>query len=95
MTLYRFFQAVSAFLGVLRVAILIHWFLTLFNARNAVVDWLGMFIQPFVSPFRQLSLWLMRKTNVPLDFSYFFSLIGLTVINRLWWALYALLRGVR
>lgn len=95
MTLYRVFQAVSVFLSVLRIGILAYWFLALFNARNAVTRWLEMFIQPFVSPFRQLSLWLMRKTNVPLDFTYFFSLIGLSVVNRLWWMLYSLLRGLR
>ena len=95
MTLYRIFQAVSVFMSVLRLAILLYWFLTLFNARNALVDWVETFIQPFISPFRRLSLWLMARTGVRLDFTCFFSLIGLSVLNRLWWLLYAFFRTIR
>lgn len=95
MTLYRFFQAVSVFMGILRVAILLSWFLALFNARGAVADWVEAFIQPFLSPFRRLGMWLMERTGVRLDFSYVFALIGLTLINRLWWLLYSFFRAVR
>ena len=38
---------------------------------------------------------MIEKTGVPLDFSYFFALIGLSIVNRLWWLLYSLLRGFR
>lgn len=95
MTLYRLFQAGSVFLSILRIAILVHWFLTLFNIRNAITQWLEVFIQPFVSPFRRLAMLLIEKTGMRLDFTYFFALIGLSVVNRLWWLLYGLFRGMR
>ena len=92
MTFYRIYQVGWAFLTILRAAIVIHWLLTLFNMRSAVTDWIGGFIAPFVTPFRRLSVWLMRRTNVPLDFTYVFALIGLSIVARLWYMLYVLIR---
>lgn len=91
-TLYGFFNIGSAFLYILRIAIFVHWLLTLFNAHNAVVRWLDTFTEPFLSPFRRLSMTLMERTGVPLDFSYVFALIGLTIVERLWQMLYRFLR---
>lgn len=95
MTLYKVFYAGSMFLYVVRLAILLYCVMSWFRPRNTLFLWLGSFIRPFVSPFRRLSMWVSSRTNLPLDFSFMFSIIGLTVVERVWWFLYRLLRLVR
>ena len=92
MTLYKVFQAGSAFLYVVRVAILVYCVLSWFRPRNHLFLWLETFTRPFVAPFRRFSVWLMSRTRMPLDFSCWFAIIGLSIIERLWWWLYRLLR---
>ena len=94
MTLYKVFQVGSAFLYVVRVAILIYCVLSWFQPRNNLFLWLETFIRPFVAPFRRFSVWLMRRTRMPLDFSCWFAIIGLQIINWVWWRLYYLLRMI-
>ena len=95
MTLYRLFQTISVFLYVLRIAILVHWFLRLFNANNSVTRWLDGFVEPFLRPFRGLAVALMRRTSLPLDLTYVFALLGLSIVDRLWWLLYSFFRSMR
>ena len=45
-----------------------------------------------MAPFRRFSVWLMSRTRMPLDFSCWFAIIGLSIVERLWWWLYRLLR---
>ena len=92
MTLYQVFRAGSAFLQVVETAILLYAVLSWFRPRNGLYQWLGSFIRPFVAPFRRLSVWLMSRTRMPLDFSCWFAIIGITIIERLWWRLYYILR---
>ena len=92
MTLYKVFQAGSAFLYVVRVAILVYCVLSWVRPRNNLFLWLETFIRPFVAPFRRFSVWLMSRTRMPLDFSCWFAIIGLSIVERLWWWLYRLLR---
>ena len=92
MTLYKVFQAGSAFLYVVRVAILVYCVLSWFRPRNNLFLWLETIIRPFVAPFRRFSVWLMSRTRMPLDFSCWFAIIGLSIVERLWWWLYRLLR---
>ena len=95
MTLYKLFQAGSLFLTVIRWAILIYVVLSWVQLRGNAFLWLESFVSPFVRPFRRLSVWLMSRTRMPLDFSCWFALIGLSIVNQLWWWLYSILRALR
>ena len=95
MTLYKVFQAGSLFLSVIRWAILIYVVLSWVRLRGNAYLWLESFVRPFVAPFRRLSVWLMSRTRMPLDFSCWFALIGLSVVDGLWWKLYRILRVMR
>ena len=95
MTLYRLFQAGSVFLNIVSTAILIYVILSWFRPRNPAYLWLEGFVSPFVRPFRRLSVWIMSRTGLPLDFSCWFAIVGINIVNQLWWALYRILRGFR
>ncbi len=94
MTLFQVFRAGSAFLRIVSFAILVYCILSWFRPRHQLYLWLGSFIRPFVAPFRRLSVWLMSRTRMPLDFSCWFAVLGLELINSLWWVLYRLLAGI-
>ena len=95
MTLYKVFQAGSLFLYVIRLAILVYVVLSWVRLRGNAYLWLEGFVRPFVAPFRRFSVWLMSRTRMPLDFSCWFALIGLSIVERLWWWLYTILRALR
>ena len=95
MTLYKVFQAGSLFLTVIRWAILAYVVLSWVRLSGNAYLWLDSFVRPFVAPFRRLSVWLMSRTRMPLDFSCWFALIGLSLVNQLWWWLYSILRVMR
>ena len=95
MTLYKVFQAGSLFLDVIRWAILLYVVLSWVRLSGNLYLWLEGFVRPFVAPFRRLSVWLMSRTRMPLDFSCWFALIGLSLVNQLWWWLYTVLRALR
>lgn len=95
MTLSQVFQAGSTFLRIVSFAILIYCILSWFHPHNSLYVWLGSFIRPFVAPFRRLSVYLMSRTRMPLDFSCWFAVLGIELINGLWWKLYEILAGIR
>ena len=95
MTLYMVYQAGAVFLHILEIAILVYVVLSWFRLRNGLYMWLESFVRPFVAPFRRLSMWITSRTRMPLDFSCWFALIGITVIQSLWYRLYILLRTFR
>ena len=95
MTLYQVFRAGSVFLVIVRYAILAYVVLSWVQLRGNAYLWLESFVRPFVAPFRRLSVWLMSRTRMPLDFSCWFALIGLTLLERVWWWLYRVLRMMR
>lgn len=92
MTLYSVFLTASTFLRVVDTAILIYVVLSWFRPRNRVYLWLESFVRPFIAPFRRLSVWISSRTRMPLDFSCWFAMIGLSIVNQLLWKVYALLR---
>lgn len=92
MTLYSVFQTASTFLRVVDTAILIYVVLSWFRPRNRIYLWLESFVRPFIAPFRRLSVWISSRTRMPLDFSCWFAMIGLSIVNQLLWKVYALLR---
>ena len=95
MTLYQVFRAGSLFLVIIRYAILIYVVLSWVRLRGNAYLWLESFVRPFVAPFRRFSMWLTARTRIPLDFSCWFALIGLSIVERLWWRLYYILRALR
>ena len=95
MTLYQIFRAGSLFLSIVRVAILIYVVLSWVSPRSSAYLWFAGFVRPFVRPFRRFSAWLMARTGVPLDFSCWFALIGISLCNRIWWWLYPIVRALR
>lgn len=89
------FQAGSWFLRIVEYAILVYVVLSWFQPRNRAFYWLANFVAPFVRPFRRLSLWITARFRIPLDFSCWFAVFGLHIINNLWWRLYFILIGLR
>ena len=90
--LYEVFYAGYIFLRLVTGAILIYCVLSWFRPTFRAYYWLGRFIEPFITPFRRLSLKLMRYFRAPIDFTCLFAVLGYQIIERLWWRLYLLLR---
>ena len=92
-SLYLVFHAVSIFIRVIYCGILAFSIMSWFRPQNKFYYFLGRFIAPFVMPFRRLSMFIMRKTRMPVDLSCWLAVISLAVTNQLWWRLYRLLGG--
>lgn len=95
MTLYMVYRAGLAFLRIVEAAILIYVVLSWFRLRHPVYLWLESFVRPFVAPFRRLSVWITSRTRMPLDFSCWFAMIGLQLLQTIWQRIYYLLRAIR
>jgi len=95
MSLYNVFKAGSVFIRIIDSAILLYCIMSWFRPRISFYYWLESFIRPFLMPFRRLSMWLMSRTRMPLDFSCWFAIIALSIINSLWWRLFYLLVTIR
>ena len=89
--LYQVFRAGSIFLEIIRTAILVYCALSWFCPTFGFFYWLRQFVMPFISPFQRLSLMLMRPLRAPVDFSCLFALIGISLINRVWWMIYGVI----
>jgi len=89
--LYQVFRAGSIFLEIIRTAILVYCVLSWFRPTFGFFYWLRQFVMPFISPFQRLSLMLMRHLRAPVDFSCLFALIGISLINRVWWMIYGVI----
>lgn len=85
------FRAGSLFLYLIRTAIVVYCVLSWFRPKFKLFFWLRTFVQPFISPFQQLALKAMRYFNRPIDLTMVFSLIGISVIDHVWWMVYNLL----
>ena len=90
-SLYLVFQAVSIFIRVIYYGILVFTVMSWFRPQNKFYMILGRFVAPFILPFRRLSMLIMRKTRLPVDFSCWFAIITLSLANQLWWRLYYML----
>lgn len=89
--LYSVFYAVHIFLQIIQYAIVIYCVLSWFQPRFKAFYMLRQFITPFVSPFHGLSMKVRRYFNAPVDFTCLFALLGMQIVDRLWWTLYRLL----
>ena len=92
MTLYSVFQTGAAFLRVVQIAIFIYALLSWFARETTVFRWLEAFISPFIAPFRRLGLWVSDRFHLPFDLTCWFALIGLEVVEQVWWLIYRILR---
>ena len=88
------FNAASIFLYVVRTAILIYAILSWVRPNFRLFYMLESFVKPFLIPFRRLSIWLMSKCRRPIDFSCWFALIGISILDSLLWRLYYLLSRI-
>lgn len=95
MSLYSVFVGGSYFLRIISTAIFIYAILSWFRPSFRAYDWLTSFVSPFLQPFRRLSYWLMNKTRIPLDFTCWFAIIGVEIVEFFWMRLYYLLRLIR
>ena len=95
MTLYRVFQAGSAFLHIVQIAIAVYAVLTWFQPRSTAFRWLEGFISPFIAPFRRLGAWVSERFRLPLDLTCVFAVFGIEIVDTLWMLLYRLLRLLR
>lgn len=91
MFLYRIFHAASILLRVLSWAIFAYCILTWVAPRSPLRYWLERFIEPFCAPFRALSRTLMMRWGAPFDFTCWFALIGIRILNRLLWSIFRLI----
>ena len=89
--LYQVFYAAHIFLRIITAAIFIYCVLSWFQPRFQLFYTLRRFIQPFVSPFQRLSLWIARYFRAPIDLTCWFAIIAYQLLDRLWWRLYALI----
>lgn len=89
--LYEVFYAGYLFLRLVTMAIVVYCVLSWFRPSFRAFYLLGRFIEPFVTPFRKLSMKLMRYFRAPIDFSYLLAMLGYQIVERLWWRLYYLL----
>ena len=92
--LYTVFKAGSIFLQIIETAILVYCILSWFQPRFKLFFMLRQFIQPFISPFQVLSLKVMRYFRAPVDFTCLFALIGISIIERIWWRVYVIVAGL-
>jgi len=95
LSLYDVYYTISIFLYVLRAAILVYAILSWLRPNFRLFYMLESFVRPFLIPFRRLSMWLMGKFRIPLDFSSWFAIIGLSILDRLLWRLCFLLSAIR
>ena len=89
--LYEAFYAVYIFLRLISAAILVYCVFSWFRPNFRAFDILGRFIQPFVSPFRKLSMKLARYFNAPVDFTCLFAVLGYQLLGWLLMRLYFML----
>ncbi|MBQ9952609.1 MAG: YggT family protein [Clostridia bacterium] len=85
---YRIFDALSIFLNICSWAILIYCILTWVAPRSSLRYWLEKFIYPFCAPFQRLSNYIRMRWGSPFDFTCWFALIGIRILQRLLWEIF-------
>jgi len=83
MTMYNVYHTLMIFLQIISGAIFVFWLLSILRFRNRFMEILARFIYPFVRPFRRPAMWVAKRTGLPVDFSLWFSMLGLEVAGWL------------
>ena len=81
--IYIIFKTLFTMLDILRILTLASIFMSWIMPRSAVLMKLDWFLSPFVAPFRWLNMKITARSRLPLDFSYMFLLIGISVVRSL------------
>ena len=89
--LYNLFYAASMFLQLMSTAIFIYCILTWILPRSNIRYWMERFISPFTNPFRPLCQKIAMKLGIPIDFSCWFAMIAIQILNQALWWLYRLI----
>lgn len=84
LTMYTVYRTGNIFLRIISAAILVYCVMTWFRPQNKFFYALAKFVMPFIRPFRRLSMWITAKTHMPLDFSCYFALVGVSVVQSIW-----------
>lgn len=88
MTIYTVFYAADRFLSLISLAILVYCVLTWIAPRSAARDFLERFISPFCAPFRKLARAICMRWGAPFDFTCWFAMIGISLVQQVLWAIY-------
>lgn len=91
MALYSIFKTVSLFLSLIETCVFVYVLLTWVAPRSGLCYWLAKFIYPFCAPFQSLSNAIRRRWGGMLDFTCLFTLIGLSIAERVLWEIYYIL----
>ncbi len=96
MAMYTLFFAVDRFLRLISAAILVYCIMSWIAPNNRFYVMLERFVNPFIQPFRKLSMKLMARTGMRIDFSPWFTMIALNLLTEVLWTIYRFLpRGLR
>ena len=86
--MYIIFNALSQLLRLVSLAILVEVIMSWVYPRGKVYYWIGRFIEPVMAPFRRLSMWIMQRSGMPIDFSPWFAMIAINLVSQLIWRVY-------
>ncbi len=89
--LYLIYQVLSAFLQLITAAIFIYCITTWIAPRSSLRYWLERIIEPFCAPFRELSRKIMMRWGGRIDFTCWFAMIGIQILQQLLRLLYQFL----
>lgn len=91
MLLYQIFVGIHYFFEIIRYMLLIYWVLSLFRPNFKLYYMLESFLAPIMRPFRYLNMKLVSKMRggFMIDFSIWFTLIGLSIAQQLCWQIYS------
>ena len=81
MLIYNIYRALSILLQLLSTAIFVYCITTWIAPRSRFRYLLERFIEPAVSPFRALNAKLVRRWGIPVDFSCFFAMIAIEILE--------------
>ena len=95
MTLARFFRLIEYVLYILEGAVFLYALLSWFRPNFNFYRWLENIVSPILVPFRYLNDLLFGRAHLPVDLTCVLAILGLQLVNSLWWRLYLLLRTLR
>ena len=81
--LFQIFNALNMLLRILSGAIFFYCILTWIAPRSPLRYWLERFIDPICAPFRPLARMMIVRWGAPFDFTCFFAMIGIGLIQSL------------
>lgn len=81
--IYTVFETLFIMLRIIEIAALVAVFMSWIMPHSEVRMKLEWLLSPFLKPFRWLNMKIASRTQIPLDFSYMFLLIGVEIVRAL------------